>query len=107
MDTSVIVSIIIGASSVVASLITSIFFGWIPNRRSQEIEKLKCKVTTLTQDVASFREIENAYISLLAEKTGENKDGLKKRIRKEVRDKTGHLLSNYTMPSQIHKGKEM
>lgn len=98
MDTGLLVSFILGASSIVSSLITSIFFGWIPNRRSQKIQKLKSKVVTLTKDVASFREIESVYISLLSEETGENREGLKNRIRKQVREKMGYPLTQLSHP---------
>lgn len=106
MDTGLLVSFILGASSIVSSLITSIFFGWIPNRRSQKIQKLKSKVVTLIKDVASFREIESAYISLLSEKTGENREGLKNRIRKQVREKMGYSLSDNTQPCKIKNALE-
>lgn len=83
----------------VASIISSILFGYLPNKRNSQIERLKNRSQTLMKDVKAYYEIESILVERLAEATGKNEITLKKEVRQEVRDKTGYSLSPYTKPS--------
>lgn len=83
----------------VASIISSILFGYLPNKRNSQIERLRNRSQTLMKDVKAFYEIEAALVKRLAEATGKNETTLKKEVRQEVREKMGYSLSSYTKPS--------
>lgn len=91
----IIISLIFG----VASIVSSIMFGLVPNMKKQKIEKLRNKNQTLFADVKAFYEIESILTKRLAEATGKNETTLKKEVRQSVREKLGYSLSIYTKPS--------
>ena len=83
----------------VASIISSILFGYIPNKRNSQIERLRNRSQTLMKDVRAFHEIEALLVKRLAKATGKNETTLKKEVRQSVREKLGYSLSIYTKPS--------
>lgn len=97
MDTGIIIALIFG----VASILSSICFGLIPNIRREKLEKLEKKVQTMAQDIDSFYAIEQSLLSQLSSVTGKNVDTLKKETRKKVKIEKGRPLSNYAKPSGI------
>lgn len=96
-----IVSIIISIVFAVASIISSICLGLVPNIRKSKIEKLEKKVHRLLWDVKLFYEIEEELLSRLSA-TG-NKDTIKKEVRKIVSDRNNRPLSDESKPSVFNK----
>ncbi len=99
MDTGIIIALIFG----LASIVSSICFGFIPGIRRTKIEYLEKKVQTMAQDIDSFYAIEQSLLLQLSSATGKNVETLKKETRKEVRAEKGRPLSNYAKPSSISK----
>lgn len=97
MDSGIIISLVLG----VASIISSVCFGLIPNIRKSKLEKLEKKVITLAEDVDSYYAIERVLLEQLSTSTGRNISTLKKEIRKQVEIEKGRRLSNYSKPSMI------
>lgn len=97
MDSGIVISLILG----VASIISSICFGLIPNIRRSKLENLKKKVKTLAQDIDSFYAIEQKLLEQLSTSTGTNASTLKKETRKQVEIEKGRSLSFYSKPSTI------
>lgn len=93
---SLVVSLILG----IASIISSVMYGYLPSRRKEKIERLTHQRDLLFQDVKSFYVIEDKLVKQLAEAVGKNEVNIKKRVRQEVREETGHTLSDYTKPSK-------
>ena len=83
MATEIIISLIFGAASIVAS----IFFGLVPNLRKEKIERLEKKIERMARDIDSFFAIEEELLTELSQATGENKISKKNEIRKKVRQK--------------------
>ena len=99
MDTGIIIAFVLGF----ASILSSIFYGYIPARRTEKIEKLNDKVNTLLQDVDSLLKIEDELIKVHKDAQTKPEITIKKEIRGRVRDATNHSLSNYTKPSVLTK----
>lgn len=97
MDTGVIIALIFG----IASLVSSICFGFIPGFRKIKIEKLERKVQTMAQDIDSFYAIEQSLLDQLSIATGRNSETLKKETRSKIKQDKGRALSNYAKPSGI------
>ena len=97
MDSGIIVSLILGF----ASIICSIFFGFIPEKRKSKIKRLEKKVRTLAQDIDSFYAIKQSLLEQLSAATGKNSKKLKKDTRKQVKTEKGRALSSYACPSGI------
>lgn len=95
MDSGIIISLILGFVGVVSS----VCFGFIPNKRKLKIERLEKKVLTMAQDIESFYAIEQLLLEQISSLTGKNKETLKKEVRKKVRIEKGRPLSNYAKPS--------
>ncbi len=96
MESEIIVALIIGISSIV----TSIIWGWIPRTRKQRIDNIKETNRTLYRDIRSFYDIESLLLDELSNKSGINKETLKKKYRKIIEDKNGYTLSPNIKPSQ-------
>lgn len=97
MDSGIIISLILG----VASIVSSICFGLIPNIRKSKLDKLERKISILAQDIDSFYAIERISLEQLSASTGKNVSTLKKEIRKQVEIEKGRCLSNFAKPSVI------
>ena len=97
MDSSIIISLILGF----ASIVSSICYGIIPGIRTNKLEQLEKKVNTLAQDIDSFYAIEQKLLNQLSTCTNKNVRTLKIDIRKEVEKEKGRSLSNYSKPSEI------
>ena len=81
MTTEIIISLIFG----VASIVASIFFGLVPNLRKERIERLEKKIERMAKDIDSFFAIEDELLTELSQATGNNKISMKNEIRKKVR----------------------
>ena len=101
MDTSIAIALIFG----ICSIISSVCFGLIPTIRKQRIERLEKKVLTLLKDLDSFYAIESELLDECLKMNGKNKEGLKREIRKRVKDTKNYTLSDYSSPSNL--GKEL
>ncbi len=99
MDTSIIIALIFG----IASIVSSICFGFIPGIRKNKLEKLEKKALTLAQDVDFFYAVETSLLNQLSNETGKNAETLKKETRAMVKKDKGRTLSNYAKPSEIAK----
>ncbi len=106
MDTGVIIALILA----VASVLSSIFFGYIPAKKNEEIKELNGKVKTLNdkvktllQDVDSLLKIETELIEEHKDAQTKSKQTIKIDIRGKVRNATNHPLSNYATPSAVTK----
>ncbi len=99
MDTGVIIALVLGF----ASVLSSIFYGYIPARRKEKIEKLNEKVKTLLQDVDSLLKIEYELIKEHKDAQTKPEITIKKEIRGRVRNATNYTLSNYTTQSTLTK----
>ena len=100
MDTGVIIALILGASSIIAS----IFYGYIPSIRKQKIEKLQTKIQKLNLDIEFWYKVESELLEQLSAQTGKNKETLKKEVREIVSKRMNdHKLSDYSKPSIFHK----
>lgn len=97
MDSRIIISLILGT----ASVICSIFYGYIPEKRRSKIERLEKKVRTLAQDIDSFYAIEQSLLEQLSAATGKNSKKLKEDTRRQVKTEKGRTLSPYACPSGI------
>ena len=97
MDSSIIISLILGF----ASIVSSICYGLVPGIRKNKLEKLEKKVNVLAQDIDSFYAIEQKLLEQLSTSTNRNFLTLKKEIRKEVEKEKGRCMSNYSKPSEI------
>ena len=97
MDSGTVIALIFG----IASLVSSICFGLIPNIRKEKLRKLENKNQTLAQDIASFLAIEKSLLNQLSTATGKNEETLKKETRKQVNIEKGRPLSFYSKPSGI------
>lgn len=97
MDSGIIISLILGGTSIISSTL----FGLIPGMRKQKIERLEDKVGKLVKDVDSLCRIETLLIEEIFTRTGKNRETIKKDIRKQVREEKGYPLSEYTKPSNI------
>lgn len=100
MELSVIIALILAFAGVISSM----FFGYIPNIRKNRIENQERKINTLLKDIDLLLCVEIKIIDELSEVNNENKETLKKRIRKIVSDeKGGRVLSDNTKPSYLKK----
>lgn len=99
MDTSIVISLILGVSSI----ITSIFYGYIPTKRAEAIRKKNHKILILYKDIDSLNDIEDLLLNELCKSNGENKESVKRRIRKSISDKKGFPLSELRNPSNVKK----
>lgn len=100
MDSGIIISLILG----VASIVSSVCFGLVPNVRKQRISKLLIQRDKLFHDVRLFYEIESELLNIVEQTTGENKATVQKRIRKRVSENNnGIILSDYSKPSVFKK----
>ena len=97
MDTGVVIALIFG----IASIVSSICFGFIPGIRKNKLEKQERKIHTMAQDLDSFYAIEQSLLEQLATATGRNSETIKKETRALVRQEKGRSLSNYAKPSGI------
>ncbi len=97
METSVIISLIFGISSIVASY----FYGYIPAMRKAKIDKLNSKILLLYRDIDIMNDIESRLIDELSVATKENKETIKRRVRKEISDNKGFVLSDLRKPSNV------
>ncbi len=96
METSVIVSLILGGSSI----ISSVFFGLIPMIRRNKLARLEDKNYQLLNDIKLFYEIEAELLERLQGSTNVSKETLKKEIRKKVSENNdGRVLSYNSKPS--------
>ena len=96
METSIIISIILGASSIVSS----IFLGLIPTIRRNKLSRLEDNNYQLLNDIKLFYEIESELLERLSKVTGDNKETLKKEVRKIVSEKNDtRKLSRNSKPS--------
>lgn len=99
MDSSIIISLILGC----ASIVSSICFGVIPSIRKNKLQKLEEKVQRLLWDIKLFYEIEEELLTRL-EGCGYKKGSLKPTIRKIVSDNNdGRVLSDEAKPSVYEK----
>ncbi len=73
MDTSIIVALILGASSI----ITSIIFGWIPRVRQAKLLAQKKELLTLYEDIDKFIKIEEKLTKQLNISKIKARDGIK------------------------------
>ncbi len=99
MDVGVTIALIFG----IASIISSICFGFIPGTRKNKLEKLEKKVSNLAQDVDFFYAVEQSLLEQLSNETGKNVETLKKETRAKVKQDKGRKLSDYAKPSKIAK----
>lgn len=98
MDSGIIISLILGA----ASIISSICFGLIPNMRKERISRLEVQRDRLFKDIRLFHEIEDELLNIIAQ-SGSNKKHTQTQIRKVISDKYGDVLSDYSKPSMYKK----
>lgn len=98
MDSGVLISLILGASTVIASFINCSF-----NRISRKAERLEAQNNKLFHDIESFLEIEQELTQRLADKTGGKQETIRKEVRAKVRYDNGWMLSYLTKPSEIQK----
>lgn len=97
MDTGIVISLILG----LASIISSIFYGLVPSIRKEKFEKQKRKIAILLKDIDSFYAIETELIKRLSEDTGKSQDGIKRDVRKYIRDQKQYSISDFSTPSRI------
>lgn len=97
MDNSVIISLVFGVSSIISSF----FYGYIPAKQKEKIEKQNKKILKLYKDLNLFNEIEEMLLKELEESTTENKNTAKRRIRRIVTDKKGYTFSDLRNPSNV------
>ena len=102
MDTGIIISLILGFCSIVSS----VCFGLIPTIRKNKIEKLEHKIVCLLKDLDSFYAIESELLDENSKLTGKNKEGLKREIRKRVKEVKNYSLSDYSFPGRLTKDLE-
>ena len=97
METSIIISLILGA----ASIVSSICFGLIPNIRKNRIEKLELQRDRLFRDIQLFYDVEDELLTYVANNLpNTNKGSLKIKIREIVSNKhNGDVLSDNSKPS--------
>ena len=99
MDSGIVISLVLGG----ASILSSIFWGLIPNMRKQRIAQLEDQREKLFQDVKLFHEIEEELLNII-EMTGQVKVTVQRKVRKQVSEKNhGKVLSDYTKPSIYNK----
>ena len=98
MDSGVLISLILGASTVIASFINCSF-----NRISKKVESLEAQNNKLFHDLESFLEIEQELTQRLTDKTGGKQETIRKEVRAKVRYDNGWMLSYLTKPSEIQK----
>lgn len=99
MDTGIIISLILGG----ASIISSIFYGYIPARQKEKMNRLEKKVRTLALDIDFLYTIESNLLEELSIKTQKKAETLKKEFRNKVMKEKGRYLSNYSKPSETAK----
>ena len=99
MDTGIIVSLILGG----AGIISSIFYGYIPSRQKEKVDRSEKKVHTLALDIDFFYTTESNLLEMLSTTTQKNKDTLKKEVRNKVMKDKGRPLSIYSKPSETAK----
>lgn len=99
MNSGIIIAIILG----VASIVSSICFGLVPNIRKNKLDKLTNQRDKLFHDIRLFYNIENELLNKL-EGFGCNKKMTKQEIRKLVSEKFGgEVLSDLAYPSGYKK----
>ena len=101
METSIIISLILGA----ASIVSSICFGLIPNIRKNRIEKLELQRDRLFRDIQLFYDVEDELLEYVVNNlSNANKSGLKIKFREIVSNNhKGDRLSDYSKPSVFKK----
>ena len=95
MKTEIIISLIFGVSSI----ITSIFFGLIPNLRKEKIVSLENKLKQRSQDLDFFFTEEAFLLEQLCQATGENIHSKKIAVRQTIERQKGRALLCH--PSKI------
>ncbi len=99
MDSGIIIALILG----VASIVSSICFGLVPNVRKNKLDKLEAQRDKLFRDISLFYDIEDELLNKL-ETYGCNKKMTKQEIRKLVSSKhAGEVLSKLSNPSEYKK----
>lgn len=99
MDSGIIISLILGA----ASIISSVFIGFIPTIRREKVSKLKSINKRLFLDMKQLHEIEEELLNKLQD-YGHNKESLKREVRRIVREKNNDRpLSDFSKPSEYNK----
>ena len=95
LDIGVIIALIFG----IASVISSIFFGWIPSRNREKISRLEGKLNKANNNISFFVEEEKILLQALSEKENRSADSIKVEIRKKVSETTGKRLDDSYRPS--------
>lgn len=99
MSPEVISSLILSFAGILCSILFSVVFGYVPNKRKLQIERQQVKIKKLLKDVESFYTIESILVDKLAALTDQNKETLRKSVRQEVREQKNWTLSEYAKPS--------
>ena len=97
MATEIIVSIIFG----VASIVSSVFFGLVPNLRKEKIERLEKKIERMARDIDSFFAIEEELLVELSQVKGVKPNSKRNEIRRKVREQKNWEL--YSTPAKNKK----
>ena len=95
MATEIIISLIFGVSSIV----TSIFFGLIPNLRKERITSLENRIKQRNQDLDFFFAEEILLLEQLCQATGENIHSKKIAIRQSIERQKGRTIMSH--PSKV------
>ena len=97
MATEIIVSLIFGGASIIAS----IFFGLVPNLRKERIERLEKKNERMARDIDSFFAIEDELLTELLQTTGGKRKSKKDEIRKKISQQKDWVI--YSEPAKIKR----
>ena len=95
MDIGIIIALILGVSSI----ITSLFWGFLPNVRKRKIERLEVKLLKALRDIEFLYNVEDKLLSELSSLTNGNKEGLKRKYREESKKSLQIEPSEYIKPS--------